>query len=74
MSKELGISLESIGGQNKSLIVKDGSTLVLGTTVPDAPPAGYVALYSNGTDILAMNSAGATVTLTTMSGAAQTWV
>jgi hypothetical protein len=74
MAKELGIDIIGIGGPNKSLIVRNGSTLVLGTTVPATPPAGFIALYTDGTDILAMNSAGATVTLTTMSGAAQTWV
>ena len=73
MAKSLGIDIISIGGPNKSLIVRSGSTLVIGTTVPSAPPAGYLAIYSDGTDILAKNSAGQTVTLTTMSGAAQTW-
>lgn len=73
MARSKGLSLVTISGQDKSLIIRSGSTLVLGTTVPATPPSGYIAVYTDGTDIKAKNSAGATVTLTTMSGDAQTW-
>jgi predicted chitinase len=59
--------------QNKVLTVESGSSLVVGTSVPDTPSTGYIALYFNGTNILAKDDAGQTVTLTNRTGNPQTW-
>lgn len=70
--RSTGIQVEGTG-PDKTLTVKSGSTLVIGTSTPATPASGYIALYTTGTHILAKNSAGLTVTLTNRTGNAQTW-
>lgn len=47
--------------------------IISGAGVTSTPAANHVFLYFDGTDIKATNSAGASMNLTNLTGAAQTW-